>query len=169
MGKVLEGKIRAFFEKLDSLLEGYFQAHKAYICCKAGCSSCCEKGDYPVSELELKYLMQGFIELDSEKKLIVQKNIKTMQRGEACPFLIENLCSVYDYRPVICRVHGLAYICGNDTVKLPYCANEGKNYSSVYKDGEVFINPVKDNLDTPSLLKNFDYGEIRNLYDWLKP
>ena len=35
-------------------------------------------------------------------------------------------------------------------------------------NGEITINPIPENLDTPNVLKNFDYGEIRNLYDWIK-
>ena len=157
-----------FLKELDLRLNSYINLHKSYIQCKKGCSLCCQKGDYPISELELKYLMQGFIKLENSQKQIIQNNVKNMQKGEACPFLVDNLCSLYEYRPIICRVHGLAYLCKADTVKLPYCANIGKNYAEVYQNGEVTLSPIKENLNTPNILKDFDYGEIRNLYDWLK-
>ena len=157
-----------FLENFDLRLKNYFNQHKSHIHCHIGCSSCCEKGDYPISQLELEHLMQGYISLDNNTKINIQNNIKTMKRGEKCPFLINNKCSVYSYRPIICRVHGLAYILKTDCVKIPYCANEYKNYSDVYKNGEIIINPVTENLDTPEVLKDFDYGEIRNLYDWIK-
>ena len=148
-------------------MKEYFNLHRAHVFCQEGCSSCCEKGDYPVSQIELAYLMQGYISLDNEQKTIIQRNIKNIERGGACPFLIKKRCSVYKYRPVVCRVHGLAYMCG-DKVKLPYCVNEGKNYSGVYQNGEVVINPILENLDTPSVLKQLEFGDIRNLYDWIK-
>ena len=157
-----------FLETLDKKLAEYFAAHKKYIHCKIGCSSCCEKGDYPLSAIELEYLMRGYIALDSNTKQIVQNNIKTMERGGACPFLTNKKCAVYDYRPIICRVHGLAYLFNDKMVKLPYCVNLGKNYSEVYKDGEIIINPVLENLDTQKILNEVDCGEIRNLYDWIK-
>lgn len=91
-----------------------------------------------------------------------------MVKGGTCPFLVNNLCSLYKYRPIICRVHGLAYLYKKDTVKLPYCTNLDKNYSKVYNDGEVTLSPIEENLDTPNVLIDFNYGEIRNLYDWLK-
>ena len=112
--------------------------------------------------------MQGFVNLDDNKKRIVQNNIKNIQKGGACPFLINKQCSIYPYRPIVCRVHGLAYICRDEVVKVPYCAQEGKNYTNVYKNGEIEINPIKENLDNIELLKDFDYGEIRNLIDWIK-
>lgn len=156
-----------FIDKLDKRLEEYFEQHREYICCHAGCSFCCEKGDYPLSAAELEYLMQGYAKLISEKKQIVQKNIKNIVKGGACPFLIDKKCSVYSYRPIICRVHGLAYLCHDDTVKVPYCAKDGKNYTNVYSDGEIVINPIKENLDTFCLIKDFNFGEIRNLVDWI--
>lgn len=143
-----------------SKIDKYFELQKEFICCKAGCSSCCETGDYPISEKELKTLMIGYSKLDNESKIRVQNNLKKMVRGGACPFLLDSLCSVYEYRPTICRIYGLAYITKNGVVKVPYCANEGKNYSQVYSNGEFFGEPIKENLD--ELL-----GQTRNLYDWI--
>ncbi len=161
-------KYKDFLKELDSKLLNYFNQHKSHIHCKIGCSSCCETGDYPLSQLELEYLMQGYINLENEVKIIVQENIKKLEKGGCCPFLVEKKCSVYLYRPIICRVHGLAYLCKDNKVKVPYCVNDNKNYSDVYEKGEIRINPVTENLDTPNVLKDFDYGEIRNLFDWIK-
>ncbi len=156
-----------FLSDLDERLKKYFTLHKEFINCKLGCSFCCESGDYPLSAVELEYLMQGFIKLSDKDKIIVQNNINEMKKGGACPFLIDKKCSVYSNRPIICRVHGLAYLCKDGTVKVPYCAKEGKNYTKVYADGEITINPIKENLDTQNILKDFDFGEIRNLIDWI--
>jgi Fe-S-cluster containining protein len=157
-----------FLSDFDKKLKGYCEAHREFIHCKSGCSFCCEKGDYPISRIELEYLMKGFISLDNETKIKVQNNIKNIVKGGECPFLINKKCSVYFYRPIICRVHGLAYICKDNVVKVPYCVNDGKNYAEVYKNGEITINPVLENLDTQNVLKDFEFGEIRNLVDWLE-
>ena len=110
--------------------------------------------------------MQGFLSLDDETKKLVQTNFKNMQKGGVCPFLVNKECSVYDFRPIVCRVHGLAYKKDN-FVQLPYCANTGLNYSDVYKNGTIKIEPINENLDTPEVLKDFEFGEIRSLYNWL--
>lgn len=156
-----------FLNQLDKKLDVYLKQQSEHIHCKAGCSACCEKGDYPISQIELEYLMQGYAVLDNETKIMVQNNIRNIEKGGKCPFLIEQKCSIYPCRPIICRVHGLAYLFKGGVVKVPYCANEGKNYSDVYKNGEIFVEPIKENLDTASILKDFDYGEIRPLYSWL--
>ena len=90
-----------------------------------------------------------------------------MKKGEACPFLINKECSLYKYRPIICRVHGLAYIYKDNNVKLPHCVNEGKNFSKQYKNNYFEGTPINNNLDTEILLEGL-YSEIRNLYDWIK-
>lgn len=156
-----------FLQELDKKLSIYFEKHKTHIHCKAGCSECCEKGDYPVSQLELEYMMQGFIALDDETKIKIQNNIKAMEKGGVCPFLLDKKCSIYPFRPIVCRVHGLAYLCREKVVKVPYCVNLGKNYANVFDNGTITINPILENLDTPNILKDFNYGEIRNLFDWL--
>lgn len=151
------------FNSLDKKLKAYFEKYKDFICCREGCSSCCEKGDYPLSDVELKYLMKGYSSLDNSAKIKVQQNIKTMVKGGACPFLLEHRCAIYPYRPIVCRIHGLAYLNKDGVVKLPYCANEGKNFSNNYSNGEFVGEPIKENLD-----ELMNIGEVRNLYDWLK-
>ena len=111
--------------------------------------------------------MQGYINIDNSLKKKVQENIQNMEKGGACPFLVNKECSVYEYRPIICRVHGLAYL-RNDIAIVPYCVNSDLNYAKVFKNDEIQTEPIKENLDTPTVLKDFDYGEIRSLYDWLK-
>lgn len=155
-----------FLEELDKRIESYFKAHSDFVCCKAGCSACCEKGDYPISDIELEYLMLGFANLNMDKKRQVQDNFKKMEKGGKCPFLLDNLCSIYKYRPIICRTHGLAYVIKDGKVKLPYCVNEGKNYAKAYKSDAFFGEPINENLDTSQLLKDYDIV-IRNLYDWV--
>lgn len=155
-----------FLKELDTKLAKYFKSHASYVFCQKGCADCCKKGDYPLSDIELKYLMLGYEKLDLPTKAIVQNNLKSMIAGDTCPFLIDNECSVYEFRPIVCRVHGLAYLCKDNVVKLPYCRKEGKNYSELYSDGKFFGEPIQENLETSELMKNFAYGEIRNLYNW---
>lgn len=162
MDKYLE-----FLNELNTRLELYFEAQAEFVCCKKGCSSCCEKGDYPLSEPELRYMMQGYISLNNDIKSKIQQNLSEMEKGGKCPFLINSECSIYSYRPIICRTHGLAYLCENGIVKLPHCVKEGKNFHKVYCDKIFTSEPIREDLNTSKLLKNFEHGEIRNLYDWL--
>ena len=42
----------SFLINLDKKISKYNDLHKDFICCRKGCSHCCEKGDYPISEVE---------------------------------------------------------------------------------------------------------------------
>lgn len=154
-----------FLKELDIRLKDYFESFGESIKCQKGCSECCEKGDYPLTDIELSYLMRGFMELEPNIKSQVQQNIKNMVRGGVCPFLINHECSVYPNRPIICRTHGLAYFYKDKKVKVPKCVDSGKNFSDVYKDGVFNAQPINANLDTYHLLDGL-YAEMKNMYDW---
>lgn len=174
-----------FLKDLDNRLSEYYNAHKNYICCKRGCSECCEIGEYPFSRLEAEYIMSGFIKLPPDKQKIIKQNIQKLREEKLnnqkerftykCPFLLDKECALYQYRGIVCRTFGLAYISDNKVI-LPECVNSGKNYSSVYlpDKGEIIINnPIKENLHINKILKNpqaethnLECGEIRPLIEW---
>ena len=173
MLKRYEKFLKEFDKKLSQLTEN----QKPYLKCKKGCADCCQNGDYPFSRLEMEYLMSGFLTLPENIKQQIRSNVSNIQNKNnyVCPFLINNLCSLYNYRGIVCRTHGLAYLY-NDTIKLPECANNGKNYSDIFdkKTKEIIIkNPIKESLRTDDILKSplaekyqLEAGEIRKLIDW---
>ena len=169
-----------FLEELDKILDNYFYEYRQYICCKKGCSLCCEIGEYPFSRLEAEYLMKGFVELSPKIQKEIKQNIKKLLDNKIysnykCPFLINKECSLYKYRGLVCRTHGLAFL-DNGIVKLPECVNEGLNYSSVYdsKKKELLIEqPIKESLRIDNIFDNqaakkynLECGEIRPLIKW---
>ena len=119
--------------------------------------------------------MAGFQSLDKNVKNTIRNNIAAVkgQKEYKCPFLINNLCSLYERRGIICRTYGLAYL-SDGKIKLPQCANEGLNYSEIFCDGIITIsNPIRKNLRTDKILTdeiaqkyNLEAGEIRRLIDW---
>lgn len=167
-----------FIKEFQTKLDKYFEEYSEYIYCHENCSDCCETGEYPFSELEMSFLMQGFLNLPQDIKAIIKNNIENLKKQKSefqgerfeytCPFLIDKKCSVYKNRGITCRVHGLAYLRKNNTVNIPYCANKGLNFSSVFKEGIFSIKPIKENLNIDEVLKPFkeDMGEIRPLINW---
>ncbi len=178
-----------FLSDFDTVLKLLFENHKKYIKCQKGCTKCCEKGNYPLSQLEFAYLTKGFINLPDEIKRKVQIAIKELQKEKEqtnsktfehrCPFLVDDECVVYDYRAIICRVFGICYWDDeNRYVRLPDCVNEGLNYAKYYnkKDKTLNIEDVlKINLRTDRVLNSelakryeLEIGEIRPMLDWIK-
>lgn len=177
-----------FLKDFDELIKNLFDDQKRYVKCKKGCSKCCEKGDYPYSQLEFSYLTQGYISLPQNTKILVQQNIRNLKmdkkefKGEKfehrCPFLINGECCVYNYRGIVCRTFGLCYYDDiNGYVRLPDCVNQGLNYSEFYDKGNHTLNiqnVPKVNLRIDRVLNSnlseeyqLESGEIRSMLDWI--
>ena len=132
-----------YLELIDAVLAKCFKQSETFVFCREGCSLCCEKGQYPFSELEYRYLLHGAMDLRPELLTLIEMNIASIKEqkkdceNEAdflyrCPFLIENRCCVYKHRAIICRTHGLAFYLSKDgETKLPGCLVNGLNYSNV--------------------------------------
>jgi len=73
--------------------------------CRRGCSSCCKL--QTVTPLEAFIIYQY---LQKVPGLNYSNNIS----DAVCPFLIENQCSMYTVRPIICRTHGVPIYSGED-------------------------------------------------------
>ncbi len=77
----------------------YNDCIKPIAVCKQGCSHCCYV-PVEVTQLEARY-----IEEKTKHKMIELSENKTRQPAhEPCPFLKDNQCSIYPYRPLACRM-----------------------------------------------------------------
>ncbi len=182
---------------IQKKIDGFFENQKPYIFCKEGCSACCKTGEYPFTQVEMQYLMLGFHQLPTETKLKVLAKINELKERYAtankeesfmheCPFLVDDKCSVYDFRGLICRTHGLAFYDANGKLRVPSCIHEGLNYSNVFDPEKNILcgdrwaatgieqEPVSFNLSRKFLLNNeatkyleLDFGEEKAMIGWL--
>lgn len=142
-----------YLKFINEKLDKFFKAQSPYIFCKRGCSMCCKNAQLPYSKIEMDYLMLGAWQLSLEAKRIVAGNVKkicedrSVFKGEKfyydCPFLINDVCSVYDYRGIICRSFGLMTHGSDGKIKVPFCCFQGLNYSNVMEDGTGKISAEK--------------------------
>lgn len=186
-----------FLEYLMGSLNNYFKNQSPYIKCEKGCAKCCQNGDYPFSQIELALLKCGFTKLDSEKQQIILSKIKDIIKRKKeskletftyeCPFLFDNVCSVYAHRGIICRTFGLISLKEGSKMQIPFCAYEGLNYSNVLdkeKDMLMFekmnelgidVEPMAYQIhysyltsDKISHAFNFEYGKKGSLIDLIE-
>ncbi|MBR1942131.1 YkgJ family cysteine cluster protein [bacterium] len=184
----------------ERLLDKYFAEQAPYLCCKDGCSHCCKKGQYPMSDIEVKYIMIKFASLDTEKRNEILTNIQNVLEERKicnsaekffyqCPFLLNDSCSVYENRAIICRTHGLMFFIedneGNEKYKVPYCVNLGLNYANVYdteaktvteeawKNSGIDVLPQAYNLSLKTLTNlditsnlGLEFKNIKPLIEW---
>ena len=130
-----------FLDYLMGRLNKYFDEQSPYISCKPGCAKCCSNGDYPFSEIELSLLKVGFNQLDDNTKAIILNNIDEIKHEKAvsiknpftykCPFLINNMCSVYEFRGIICRTFGLIYLKEGEKILKEIKKGKRKSYDNI--------------------------------------
>ncbi len=185
-----------FLAVLDKKLKQFFEQQKEYVCCKRGCSFCCEEGCYPASNIEYLYIKSAMDRLDKDLQERIKDEIKRLkeqkekERGDKkwlykCPFLIDNVCSVYNNRLIVCRTFGIPYFNDEGKIKTPFCMERGLNYHQVYdpaihkfsdekfrlsgfKNEPLAYNLSKKFLYNSKLaeLTNMHFGEDKALIDW---
>lgn len=191
------GNYAAYLEFLNKKLTGFFAKQKPYIFCKKGCTRCCKHAQFPYSAIEMRYLLDGALTLDEQTQKRIESNVaeilerKKNYRGKKfkydCPFLVNNACSVYEFRGVICRTFGLMTNTPEGKVRAPFCAFEGLNYSNVlnlskktisqkkFKKLHVESEPLGFNVSYNYLTDtdfeqtfNFSFGEKKPMIDWFE-
>ena len=135
-----------FLDIIMPVIDRKFEHQKEYLACSKGCAKCCKTASMPFSQIEFDYLIEGFNTLDDNKKTVVSDNMKKLVSSvneEACPFLIDDVCSVYKYRGLICRTFGLLLINDEGEYTIPFCVNDGLNYSKIYDFETKKLSPEK--------------------------
>lgn len=172
------------------VIDRKFENQKEYIACSKGCAHCCKTTGMPFSDVEFEYLMEGYNSLDEQKKSTVKENVKKIvnsDKNEPCPFLIDNVCSVYKYRGLICRTFGLLLISDEGDYNVPFCVHEGLNYSKIfdestqqlspdkvrelgYKNDPIYCTLSRPRMFSLSIAKDLDIipKESKPLSDWVK-
>ena len=180
---------------ISEKLERFFARQKPYIFCKKGCAKCCKNAQFPYTLIEITYLMSGLMKLDEALQTAVEANIqkiildKQNFTGEKfrydCPFLVNDICCVYEYRGLVCRCFGLMTNGTNGKVQVPFCCFQGLNYSNVMDDDGKKVSPEKfkklgvpeepvafnisyEFLTDPDFERgfNFKFGERKPIIDW---
>lgn len=192
-------KYEKYLELITPSLSQKFFEQKDFINCKSGCSLCCEVGQYPFSDVEFQYAMLGYNSLsDNQKKIVQEKILKIKEEKNnstdekfmhECPFLIDKKCSIYRYRGIVCRTHGLLFYYtdenGQEKNKAPGCMHFGLNYSNIYdknirtismelleKSG-IKSEPIAYNVGRDFMLNNsttksleLKFGQEKALIEW---
>jgi len=85
--------------EIQQIVNDLEQKHTANLNCRPGCSGCCV--NLSVFRVEFDYIAAQIKK--SGQQLSFNKQL-------SCGFLKDNLCSIYKFRPLICRTHGLPLI-----------------------------------------------------------
>ena len=144
-GKLMNSKLGPIkrLEVLYKEMEIIYTFIHPFSLCKKGCNYCCHY-EIAVSSVEVEYI----------KKNVNMKGKIKPERSKACPFLKKGICSIYPYRPFLCRRHlSLAdsnrwcekKLCNNYTFPLINFSEVDRSYADIA--GLNGLNSVKDIRD----------------------
>ena len=118
------------------------------VACHKGCSECCSRPDIPMNEIEFRGISWYVTEI---AKPTLQNRLKPRLvqhfKTTICPFLLDEICSIYPVRPLACRdfvVYGEAcdkdedpYLTRREDIHLPN-TDMGYHVAMRLLDGDMF-------------------------------
>ena len=92
------------YEISDNLVQNHLDSIGENIACHKGCSNCCKNYNVPMLEPELAGISWYVCEVSNEPiRSRIYDNLLNHNDSMDCPFLLDNDCSIYEVRPLICR------------------------------------------------------------------
>ena len=125
LNRILE-KFTSFDDRLGAIYGemdvGYDRVAKSYgFECKGCAESCCETRFYHHTLIEYLYLIKGFRLLEENHQQQIRQVAASVDEKHRmaeisratvrvmCPLNENGWCTLYDYRPMICRLHGISH------------------------------------------------------------
>ena len=105
--------LRPLQKKAENEFDAFANKYRQYMTCTKGCSKCCID-ELSVFAWEASIISDWYSSLSlSEKENWKKKQmLKPRPEGEgqedACAFLHEGQCTIYEVRPTLCRTQGMA-------------------------------------------------------------
>ncbi len=152
--------LRKYLEICDEVEREFRRAKRLHgdrIHCGPGCSDCCGQL-FQITEVEAAYISRGFRKLDAARQARLREKAEEYLRrrqelrtasGEPeswgalppagtrlpCPALEDGLCTIYEYRPLVCRRFGMP-IYNPDSGRLSACELNFKDGEEIH-DGQL--------------------------------
>lgn len=133
----LRNKIDAESNKLE-------QRYKLEIVCTKGCDSCCES--LTVSPIEYYSIKEEIAKLSNLPKNKIWNGLT-----KSCRFIVGGECTIYQYRPIICRTQGLPILYkslnGND-YELSACNLNftNRDVATFDMNNSLYMSPLNSQL-----------------------
>ena len=129
----------SLLSRVDQLCREINEKFAEQIACRAGCSACCRH--LTLFPVEAANLVKAVESLPAEIRSLLAGRIQWSESG-SCPLLLDDCCTVYDNRPVICRTHGLPLLAEVEGRRSVDCCPEN------FRDAESLPGSAVINLET---------------------
>jgi Fe-S-cluster containining protein len=110
---VIEQRYREIVAAVDSEFARNRDLHGEKIHCRPGCTDCCYHV-FPITEIEATQISEGFRRLSLQMREGIESRAREyvdarLLRGARlpCPALDQGVCSIYEFRPLMCHKFGM--------------------------------------------------------------
>lgn len=112
---------RAFIDKVEESCSAILAGWGSHIRCRSGCDECCRLAT--VLPVEAAAIALAIAELKPELREHLRRQARGLPTADTCPLLHQGKCTIYAWRPVICRTHGfpLLFRDEHNAMRVDYC------------------------------------------------
>lgn len=94
---------RSKLRKIYQLIDEFSNLSTPFVACTKGCSSCCHM-NVAIWKVEADYI--GMHTGRSPARVVTTRGPRLEEFiGKPCPFLSQDTCTIYEFRPYVCRKH----------------------------------------------------------------
>ena len=140
MNPVIEERYREIVAAVDAEFARNRELHGSKIHCQPGCTECCHH-IFSIAEIEAAEIAKGVARLAPESRMVIEGRARdyierTLIRGERlpCPALEQGVCSIYEYRPLMCHKFGMPLFNPEKPGRISACELN-------FEDGEEINDP----------------------------
>ncbi len=150
-------------EKASAFFNEYESKYGLHMKCASGCSHCCI-GGLSIFTWEAELIIHWFDKLSLSKKEELLKqwagnlnsNFSDVEGNPAksCDFLVDNQCSIYPRRPIICRTQGMGLKWSEEGKILRDCCplNFSDNTTSSKEEDELNLDVLNHMISQAQML-----------------
>jgi len=101
--RLMNAKPMVKLARIRKSVEALFAYADGYVACKMGCAYCCHQA-IDISRLEADYIQEKTGIRHAQVLAPHPRDPLSFSGKTPCPFLKEGACSIYEHRPLICRI-----------------------------------------------------------------
>lgn len=137
---------RSLLAAVDRTLDRIRRRYPVHIACRKGCACGCRNLTiFPIEALSLSRAVQ---DMPAEAAARIGKRAAGASFWE-CPLLEDQACSLYPFRPVICRTHGFPLQTNyNHRLTVGHCRHNFRNMPVIPDDAVVDLDQINGVLRT---------------------
>lgn len=162
---------RQLIEQVDGLTARLSARYARHLVCQAGCSGCCHH-HLSVFAVEAEVIREAVLVLPDDVRTIVESQAHEVVEREAnrksvaCPLLVDDRCSIYESRPVICRTQGLPLLieAEDGEQEVDFCPLNFTAPDAVEELDAAHLVPL-DDLNLKLALVNLQFCRERGIAD----